>query len=129
MNLEQGYTFIEEQLAAIERILPGTDEKLEEIASSVNKLFMKLKPIFKIRSRENNKKLESGTKKVCIHSSETPNQAMNVNSRIADNEEPRSNFESQELSNIFHYLMENDTFSDTDVTHDDLMPWLKALEG
>ncbi|KAK1416796.1 hypothetical protein QVD17_25913 [Tagetes erecta] len=129
LNLEQGYPFIEDQLAAIERMLPGTDKKLEEIASSMNKLFINPKANLRKRSQESNKNLESETKKACIHSSESPGQATNANSRIANNEELTSNFEAQELSNIFHYLMENDTFPDTDVNHDDLMPWIKALEG
>ncbi|KAI3803451.1 hypothetical protein L1987_31603 [Smallanthus sonchifolius] len=113
LNSERGYTFIEDQLAAIERIFPGTYEKQEEIELFVNKLFMNPKAIPRKRSQEN----------------ESPDQAMKGNDHSPNQEELTINFESQEANSIFNHLMKDDIPSNTDVKHDDLMALIKVFEG
>ncbi|GJS88880.1 heat stress transcription factor A-7a-like protein [Tanacetum coccineum] len=120
LNLEQGQVFIEDQLAAIEKNLPGTEIKQQEVEVSMNKLFNNSKAIPRKRSRKNanKKKHESGVKKV---------RANDSNDQTGTEDSTR-NLESRESDSPVYYPKENDSSSATDLEHEDLMLFVGMLE-
>lgn len=113
--------FIEDKLAAIEKNLPDTERKQQEIEVSMYKLFNNSKAFPKKRSRKNaqNGKHESGIKKA---------RANDSNDQNTDNEDLTRNLESRESDNPVYYPKENDSSSVTDLEHEDLMLFVGMLE-
>lgn len=114
-NLEQENSFIEDQLAVIERILPDAEKKQQDVELSMKKLFKNSNAIPRKRTRkdEKNKSLEVGDND--DHSSNQKDLATSL--------------KIQESNNVLQYLMENDIHSDADIKHEDLMLWVGMLEG
>lgn len=125
LYLEQGQVFIKDQLAAIEKNLPDTERKQQEIEVSMYKLFNNSKAFPKKRSRKNEQKEKhkSGVKKA---------RANDSNDQNTDNVDLTRNLESREsdspVYSPVYYPKENDSSSVTDLEHEDLMLFVGMLE-